>query len=626
MSKTNPGRITTSFKVPARNIYDHSHRISFNCNQGEIIPVGYFPMTPASRLEVSPSAIVKTAATAHPVLTQARCRLYAFWVPDRLYIPDMLKNAKIEDTKYPQIAASYYTDETPVVGFSAAVGGGMFSVLPNSLLQYMGLPVSFNPFWAFRGQFNQSSLDNAVAYCNAHRLYAYFDIFRNYFANRNESEFRMEMGTMDHDSLRNGSGTFFERYGRLVSAYCDQYEVITSELIGRGVNQGVAVTSLSLERLDLFFTDQLFYRIYNFSDESGYGSVGEWPVSSLFSYVAYGGDVVNTDSFSTDACVFSHGGLLLKSYMPDLNSSFIETDKFKEALDRSLVKLIQTTAGDQGISIQDLIGSKKTFDFLLEELATGGQFDELLRAEFGVDVTGDLDIPMLLKVWNFDLNFDQVVGTADENLGELGGRGYGGLIGTNKHGKRVRKNTLKFGANQYGEVHFYMTIEPYVDYSQGADPFLFKKELSDHFFSSFDRIGFQPLPASQLDATTPNADEITFSDGSEFFTGQGLDLEEVGVQPAYTEYMGRVSRVSGDLGDPMNALNRWTFVRKYPRVQASRGLAPSLLTDFSTYISPSDYNNPFKDVSSNGRPYVVSIGYNASMKLPISRNQLNVNL
>lgn len=604
MAKTNPGRITTSFKVPGRNKFDLSHRFSFNAQFGEIYPVAHFPMTPATRLQLTPSAIVRTAALAHPLMTQARARLYAFWVPDRLYVPQILRNANIDEVVYPQMhmrtnsIASFVLEDdsyTPPTLSSSS----LYNVLSGSLLQFIGFGagVNFYELSVLTGDYGPSF--------SSMRVLGYYDIVRNYFANRNE-KFIAVKAPMEGVSRAFHEFDVVNSVKDFINTRVDSYNGFNSA--ERLNPDSVGIYYADMEAVDKFYTDM------------------EWLLQND-SELSYKLPISDSQGYYNDTLwLESKAGLALKSYMPDMLNSFVMTEQFEDAIARSLVRLSEQS-GVTGLNIQELIGGKKLYDFLVEKIATGGQMDQLMRTQFGVDVSGDLDIPMLLRTWSFDIDFNAVSGTGSENLGELGGIGYGSMSGITASGKRRKDMILDFGTDQFGEVYIYMTIEPYCDYGLNIDPFLSKTNLTDHFWPAFDRSGFQPLIASDVQAVYP---EMPFtSSGNNFYTSDARLKSEynplhnqVGMQPTYTEYMGKVNRVAGDFADIESQLNKWTFLRQIPMIWVN-GYGD---VDWSTYIDASIYNGAFKDTSLASYPFYVTVGFNATAKMPISRNQLTTNL
>ena len=606
MAKTNPGRITTSFKVPGRNKFDLSHRFSFNAQFGEIYPVAHFPMTPATRLQLTPSAIVRTAALSHPLMTQARARLYAFWVPDRLYVPQILRNSNIDEVVYPQMRMNNIALETEIESLENdestpldIAASGVYNVLSGSLLQFIGFGsgVNFKQLSTQTGNFGPSY--------SAMRVLGYYDIVRNYFANRCEEYFayKAPLGLnykVIHEYFFDVSlEEFYEdRKGKFRNL--NTAARLSSDLVG--------IAYESLQAIDSYYDSQ-----------SWFSQIDQEPTYEL--------PISDANGHSRDLLwIESKAGLALKSYMPDMLNSFVQTDQFEDAIARSLVRLSEQS-GVTGLNIQELIGGKKLYDFLVEKIATGGQMDQLMRTQFGVDVSGDLDIPMLLRTWSFDIDFNAVSGTGSENLGELGGIGYGSMSGTTDRGKRKKSMILDFGADQFGEVYIYMTIEPYCDYGLNIDPFLSKTNLTDHFWPAFDRSGFQPLIASEVQAFYPSL-PIT-PGGNRYYTADGRYisdynplLNQVGMQPTYTEYMGKTNRVAGDFADVDNQLNKWTFLRQLA-LNWRNGIGD---VDWTSYIDASIFNGAFKDTSLASYPFYVTVGFNATAKMPISRNQLTTNL
>lgn len=589
--RENPAVVSTSFRVPSRNIYDQSHGVRFDTNMGFIVPVTSFDLNPAERLRATPQALVRTEPLLAPLMGRARCRLYAFWVPYYIYVPDMYTNGKIEETRLPQIRLddpqatlvsflnnTEYDEQT--LGQALYDAERMFKVKPNTLLDYFNWPIGYTPFTEVPFADYDSERITEIRKSGIEML-ATWDIFRNYFADRNQTSFPL----------------------------------LNAPVTSSG---NVVVSNIPLERIDNFYEARAWY----------YRGIVQG--QHIPAYWGLNFDSTNVFDLPTDSLLreqwtrmVSHFRALppIKSYMPDINSAFASNTAYEQAIAASVVRLA-TVNGLEGITTQSLLDGERMHNFMNKLLATGGQLDEMVRAEFGVDVTADLDIPMFLKMWQFDLGFDTIFGTGSDNTGEMRGRGLGALS---------KAKALNFSAKHHGKVMIFMTIEPYQDYYQGFDPFVNKTELSDLFWPSFDRIGWQPLTRGQLDASSVG----TSNESVEIDNGVGLmngDLPfgssiasnrltgQIGVQPAYTEYKGKVNRLHGSFagGD----LAYWTFGRDYGNILGVTQEGSSSFTPFSTYINPYAFNASFVDVSQTANPYLCEVAFNATIKRVISRSQL----
>lgn len=577
MAKENPAVVTQTFRVPARNLYNHDCAVRFDTSMGFINPLKSFEMNPAERIRVSPSALIRTEPALAPILGRARCRIYAFWVPYHLYVPEMYTNGKIEEVELP----SWSFDSTLQNGSIAAIRNNEIStdeynedyrhsfIQPNTLLDRLGWPVDWTPASLFTAEefyeaYTFGSPVGPTYKFNTTDVLATWDIFRNYFADRNR----------------------------------DVYPLLTRNLDDSGLPDGFRAEDITLEALDKF------YRLRQYYDES----------TRSYNYWSFSTNTFATASKVQNLVGFTHALYMppIKPYMPDLNSAFASNTAYEEAIAKSIVRVANQN-GTEGISMQSLLDGQRMYNFLNKVIATGGQLDEMIRAEFGVDVSAELDIPMFLRMWSFDLGFDTIFGTGDASTGEMRGRGLGALS---------KAKSLNFTAKHHGKVMFFMTIEPYVDYYQGFSPFATKTRLTDLFWPSFDRLGWQPLLRSQLDAVNFERTVVAVN-GTDIYGGEQVNAfeQQVGVQPAYTEYKGEVSRLGGAFAG--GNLAYWTFGRDYASdegfVNADYGAVTSLQT---TYINPFVFNRAFVDVSPDGMPYLCEVAFDCSIKRVISRSQL----
>lgn len=582
MSKReNPAIVTQSFRVPARNVYNHDCAVRFDTTMGFINPLKSFEMNPAERIRVTPSALVRTEPALAPIFGRARCRIYAFWVPYHIYVPNMYSNSKIEKSFLPNLPIVsrlqlQQRNQTSITNDDYAQALGNATVQPNSLCEMLDiLPVGFQLPTLFTP--SQQTGSPSFKYFEGTTLLATWDIFRNYFADRNRETFPYLYRYVDD------------------TGYLDKFAGFDSNLLG----------------LDDFFANRQYASLLTDSVPEDYAGYFLWEINE---YTVDSVQGQNLYDYRHLCC----GMPPIKPYMPDINSAFASNSAFEQAIAQSIVRVAEQS-GVEGISMQSLLDGQRMYNFLNKVLATGGQLDEMIRAEFGVDVSAELDIPMFLKMWSFDLGFDTIFGTGDESTGEMRGRGLGAL---------GNAKALNFTAKHHGKVMFFMTIEPYVDYYQGVSPFATKTRLTDLFWPSFDRIGWQPLLRSQLNAVDVTTSTFTSSSNSVNFLAldgsYGADPSpfdmQIGVQPAYTEYKGEVNRLHGSFagGD----LFYWTFGRDYNDGAGLNTLFPDLNKAFTTYINPFAFNRSFVDVSEDGMPYLCEVAFNCNIKRVISRNQI----
>lgn len=593
MSSKQATKIQVSFDVPGRSVYDLSHSVRFDTQVGAITPITHIDCLPRDRFDIRLSSLIKTFPTKAPIMGRFKARIYAFFAPDRLYVPELRPNGILMRQTDPNSSNMRDGALYPVLPFytvSSGAGGEDNLRLPHtqvdpdvqesswtlvagkgSLLEHVGFAQGF---W------NRSGNDwTDYRLYSALRVMMYYDVFRNYFANPQESTFPVYGLLEDHPAIDEIG--FVNMNFSSLQAY---YENMPYQ---RGATYRVGYAPDDLERTAVF--NPILTNDWNaFVDSSlpiGFDSLS--PFGQNFASL-------NASSM---------GGLCLKTYTPDINSVFVSDALYQAAIARSIV----STSNGQ-LNMQDLLAGEKLFNYFTKMAATGARFDEFVRAEWGVNITNRLDIPVYLKSWSFEIGFDDVVSqsaTADEPLGSLAGRGLGGM---------TDNDAFTFTPEEYGTLAFYMTIEPYPDYYQGNDPMLSKTQFIDRFTPSMDRMGFQPLQIEQLNVVgnISAGDPVVSSDGSATAFGSlGTWIEDpemsVGQQPAWQEYKGMVSRVRGDVADE---LRYWTLARDVDAGQ------------YTTYIEPSQFMYAFDDTSADSRPFIVQCGFSIRAKRGISHRSL----
>lgn len=556
--------IQTQFTIPGRTVHNLSHVVKFDARPGVIYPVTHIPLLPVDRIESSIRSLVLTFPTKNPMLSNFQARIYAFYVPYSLYVPALKANARLHpygsspmnDAPEGGIETMYINQTNwanvmfPYWLPSSSIG----AVQPHCLLDWIGVPVGFRPYDTVYDN-SETSL-NPTGYISALRILAYYDIFRNYFANPMEEYFPMYVGT----------GTA---------------SAPTTEWAWK-----------DLETLNRWYAAKPWYT--NTSPSTQNINISSSPLYNMFG-VSYA----------------SYSGMCVKTFTRDMNNVFLSNGLYGNAIATSI---LDVSTGQ--LDLNQLAVGQRLYQYFTKVAATGGRFDEFARAEWGVDLRGELDIPMFLRSYSFDIGFDTVVSTAATDaqaLGSLAGRGIGGI---KPRSKRDRSTQLNFSSKQYGELIFMFTIEPKNDYYQGIDPFLCKNWLGDLHTPSLDRLGWQPLYLAQINALNTanrNTDDNGWATDSNPF-----DIV-IGRQPAWTEYKSMVNRLHGDLAVSGNSLHNWVLSRNYEEDSFDGGQDA-----YISYIDPASYVDMFADTSTASDPFVVQIAFDVTAKRPVSNANIHV--
>ena len=174
---SNPAVVKTTFPLPGRNVENLSHKLQFSMRMGEFAPFDHIDLNPYERLEVVPAALVKTLPALAPIMSRARCRIYAFWSPDKNYVSEYLTNRVEENVNLPEIVPF-----TEGANLSQAYIDSI-TVQPMSLLNCIGFGNGFNPL-----RMSDEPISSQIGF-SAHRILTYYDVVRNYILDRNMSNF-----------------------------------------------------------------------------------------------------------------------------------------------------------------------------------------------------------------------------------------------------------------------------------------------------------------------------------------------------------------------------------------------------------------------------------------------------
>lgn len=145
-------------------------------------------------------------------------------------------------------------------------------------------------------------------------------------------------------------------------------------------------------------------------------------------------------------------------------------------------------------------------------------------------------------------------------------------------------------ATEPGYIIGISSITPRLDYTQGNQFDVNLKTIDDLHKPALDGIGFQDLSAELLHANT------TTIDG----TSEIINQKFIGKQPAWIDYMTNINKAFGNFVTNENFM---ILSRQY-------SLSNSTIKDMTTYIDPTLYNGIFADQSFDAQNFWVQIGIN----------------
>lgn len=210
-------------KVHMHNFERSSHNLSriwrSSMAPGTLIPIMVEPGLPGDTFDIDPTALVRTLPTNGPLYGSFKLQIDYFLCPIRLYNRQLHNNKlgigrNMEKVLFPKIRLS-----GPFVNANANAGQDINGAQINqsSLLAYTGIRGLGQPFSA--------TTVNVTKDMNAMPILAYWDIFKNYYANKQETK-AYYVGT---ETYRNVTGAITS-----VTDYFSGDETATLWTVGTG--------------------------------------------------------------------------------------------------------------------------------------------------------------------------------------------------------------------------------------------------------------------------------------------------------------------------------------------------------------------------------------------------------
>nr|DAQ58894.1 MAG TPA: Major capsid protein [Microviridae sp.] len=171
-------KLSVELKEYGRSTHDMSYAWRSPMGVGTLVPFMKILALPGDTFDIDLDTKVLTHPTVGPLFGQFKMQLDVFTCPLRLYQAQLHNNAlniglDMKKVKLPKFAQNYKTKEGVSIQESKKSGKG-------SLAEYLGL--RYEPL-----------ARTAVGNVNAIPYFAYYDVFKNYYANKQE-EYFMVMG------------------------------------------------------------------------------------------------------------------------------------------------------------------------------------------------------------------------------------------------------------------------------------------------------------------------------------------------------------------------------------------------------------------------------------------------
>ena len=639
-------------KVNLHNYERSTHDLGYvwrsTMASGTLVPFMSEVGLPGDTFEINLEADIKTHPTIGPLFGSYKVQLDVFTCPIRLYNGKLHMNMlniglKMQDIKLPQIVLEANGTVDSFDDNSQINASSIFSYLNIRGLGYGD--------------------DTVVREFNAVPYLAYWDIYKNYYANKQE-----EIGVVIHNPMTTATNEIdtFVLYGEGNSLHIDGNPSATPQLLTLGLAGTAIIVFLSENEpnpediivragdgiyppnslTDIFSSFEWNPLTLTLKASAPYP---EWQVELGYKYYQYNGgtidplltkpklstfpltniddmreailvDTANPAAFTINSeSIAPYGlslyydeelelysklstqeGLGIKTYQSDLFNNWISTEWIDGDNGINAITAIDTSSGE--FTIDTLQLSRKVYDMLNRIAVSGGTYDDWLNAVYTHERTRSIENPVYVGGLSKELAFQEVVSTAAssaENTQPLGTLAGRGVL-TNKH----KGGKVYVRVDEPSYIMGIISITPRVDYSQGNKWDTNLKTLDDLHKPGLDEIGFQDLITDQM---------AWFS--TECHHGD-VNFKSAGKQPAWINYMTNVNQVRGnfavkegvgtDGGQMYMTLNR-----RYERTAEG-------IKDLTTYIDPSKFNHIFADTRLDAQNFWAQIAVDIKARRKMS--------
>lgn len=618
---------------------------------GTLVPFMKEIATAGDTFDIDLNCDVKTHPTVGPLFGSYKVQLDIFQIPLRLYHPYMMNNKidigrRMQDVVLPKVemkARNSYGIDWKLNDIDN------WQINPSALFSYLGI----------RGVGSHKDISGnfVYRYFNAIPYIGYWDIYKNYYANKQE-----EIGVVIHNGIgpavnHNVSSIYNDTSGTAISAWpaigpavpFSPLQKLIIDNIGVAQNAddiriGIVIntvltyvpllsmfTWLQTIGLNQYYTNNnvtniIYILNWAYSDQVATPEIKlkTFPLANIDSlreklmrHTTYPAPFLIRDTeldpfnlplkditagagdWGIMAAHETQEGLGIKTYQSDLLNNWLNKDWVDGIGGISAVTAIDTSAGS--FTIDTLLISKKVYEMLNRVAVSGGTYDDWQEVMYDHKGFARAYSPIYHGGLSKELTFQEVVSqsaTEGQPLATLAGKG----AMSNKH--KGGKVTVRVDEASY--IMGIISLTPRLDYSQGNDWDININTMNDLHKPAMDEIGFQNLVTEQMAWWDTN------------WVSSQWRQHSAGKQPAWINYMTNVNRVRGNFADVNNEMFM-TLNRRYEATATTVGPAfLNRIKDLTTYIDPTIYNQIFADTALDSQNFWVQIGVNMEVRRKMS--------
>lgn len=307
---------------------------------------------------------------------------------------------------------------------------------------------------------------------------------------------------------------------------------------------------------------------------------------------------VNQESQSNNAQLTSQYGLCVKTYDSDIMQNWINTDCIDGA--GGINEISAVSIEDGKLTMDSLNLAQKVYNMLNRIAVSGGTYRDWLETVY---TTGNYmerpETPVFEGGMTQWIEFEEVVSqsaTENEPLGTLAGRG--------KTTRQAGSGHLHFKVQEPSYIIGLCAITPMVDYNQGNEWDCYLSTLDDLHKPALDGIGYQDSLNTQRAAWTK-----IYKNGKWTETAPGKTVAWINYMTNFNKTFGNFA--SGESEEFMVLNRNYEPTNFYQEIG-----------DLTTYINPAKHNEIFADTSIDAMNFWLQTACDIKVRRNMSAKQI----
>nr|WAE43713.1 MAG: major capsid protein [Microviridae sp.] len=628
-------KMTVDIKEYGRSTHDLGYLWRSTMAPGTIVPFCCEMLMPGDTFDIDLQAEARTLPTLGNLYGEYSLELHMFEIPMRLYNKQMQYNKlgigmNMQNVILPQIA---------IQSQNVTPSDTSYQINPSNILSYLGI----------RGLgYGYSGATYITRNFQAMPLLAYWDIFKNYFANKQETNAYVisglisttnpssvndglngnplsinapganQINTADGITLNYAAATvltiqtannifiqttqgpsyqptqLFQSYqiqgsgGATPKIIFSQPNINTIMLYYTLANNGnIVLNTPTLKPFALTNIDDMRELVLSQADGTPYIITG----ANASPYM----DVVGSTTLANPN-VLSQQGLAIKTYKSDLFNNWMQTTWQTQISAQTAV----STVGNS-FTMDQIIFARKAYEYLNAVAISGGSYEDWVNVTYGEEPYRRATIPMYCGGLIKNIQFQEVVASTDSSTASGGQQFLGQQAARGKLGSKHKGGQIVVRAKEHTILMGVVSITPKVDYSQGNKWHNLIITMNDWHKPAFDQIGFQSLITDQI----ASWDTLANQTGNPVYYSAGL-------QPSWMNYMTNTNQTYGNFAIPNNMMYM-TLNRRY-----TQNTGTGRIQDLTTYIDPTKFNFIFAQTSLDAQNFQIQIACNIEARRKMS--------